>query len=140
MLYLGVDLSYRIFDVSAVSNGFACLEYGKNFFSEDTDSLKSWIKSLLLSEDETVFWFFCEKNYLSTDYAKSLFFTDFGNHFHFLVKDRIVLDFYNTISLVNDAHNYRNLLSIPLILALSKRLFDDQYLNQSLVSDQLELW
>jgi hypothetical protein len=121
MLYLGVDLSYRIFDISAVSNGFTCLERSKNFCPEDKASLKSWIHSFLLSENETVVWFFCEKNFLSSDYASSLLFSDFGDHYHFLVKDRVVLDFYHTVNLVNEAHDGRILLHIPLILALSKR-------------------
>lgn len=139
MLYLGADLSYRIFDISAVSNKYACLESCKTFCHQDNDSLKSWIKSFLLSDDEDVIWFFCEKNYLSTDYASSLSFNDVGHHYHILVKDRVVLDLYHTISLVNEAHNSRVLLNIPLILALSKGLFEKQYLTPA-GSDQLKLF
>lgn len=130
MIYLGVDLSYRVFDISGISDTFACLERSKNFYYEDRESLKSWIKSFLLSDSEKIVWFFCENNYLTTDYVSSLFFTDFGDHYHFLVKDRVVLDLYQTVSVVNEVHNNRLLLEIPLILALSKKLINEKYFTQ----------
>ena len=138
MLYIGLDLAYHGFEAAAVSGGFTCLDNRKSFSPQRMESLISWISSLLLSDNEEVAWFFCEKNYLSSRYASS-FFLDSGRHFIYLVKDRVVSDFLHSVNVVNEVHDSRVFLDTPLILALSMRIFDRQYIRLK-TSDQLTLW
>lgn len=74
MIYLGVDLSYHNFDISAVSYNYTCLDTYKYFYPEDTNSIKSWMKSFSSLIMKKLYDFFCEKNYLASKTHFGLFY------------------------------------------------------------------
>lgn len=127
MLYLGLEPSGCCFEISAVSNNFTFL--GKELFPENClKSLDSWISSLLLKDNEPVSWFFRKKIFLSNDFTDIPFTVSKKLHSCYLVKDRIVLDFYHLMREIDYNYNRINYVDISFILSLSLKLFDPQYI------------
>ncbi len=138
MLFLGVEISNMTCNISAVSSSFTFLSC--NYFGlNNCEKIEEWIRSLILSNNEEIKWFFCEKHYRSHDYTSSPFYPSVGYHTHYIVKDRIALDFYHLICDIERAYN-RSLVDLSLILAMSLKLFDLKYIKLYSDPEQLYLW
>jgi hypothetical protein len=127
MLLLGVDISEYSLEVTAMSGGFAFLKE-KTFRIDDKAELSRWIFSMLLEDYEPVSWFFCENNFYKAEFA-SRSFPHFGSHSYFLIKDRLVLNLYHVCHDLYRARCLRPFLTIPYILAASRRFFDEKYIT-----------
>jgi len=128
MLYLGVDLSTLYLETTALCDGFVFLgEHGCH--ADDTHSLFLWIQSLLLGDEEEVFWFFCEHQYHTSNFPPPRF-PPFGSHSLFLVKDRLVLSLQQACNSLFEGKRQIRAISLSYILAASSRLFDSKYIME----------
>ena len=121
MLFSGVELSQMTCSISVASEGYTFLGH-KYFDFSNKNQLEKWIRSMVLSEDENIKWFFCEECYLVSEHH-SFFSHTIASHTYHLVKDRIVKDFYHLICDLDNAMN-RSAINLSLILAMSLKLFD----------------
>ena len=138
MLFIGVECTFKGCNLSAVSPRFTFLGQGFYYY-DNKDQMESWARSLIISNNEKIAWFFSEKNYHLEDTPRSLFSFPDISHTHYLVKDRVVLDFQRVINDVNSAYN-RLELELSFILAMSFYLFESKYIKLYSVSEQLSLW
>jgi hypothetical protein len=138
MILLGVEFSSMTCSISAVSEHYTFL--GHNYFEYNNKvQLEAWIQSIILNDCEQIKWFFCENSYLLNDYHYSFFIPSTVLYSVYLVKDRVVKDFYHTICDFDYACN-RSTVELSIILAMSFRLFDPQFIRLYSNSEQLYMW
>jgi hypothetical protein len=138
MLFLGVDISTYCIELTALSQGFA-FPGERSFPVDERQQLSRWVCSLLLEDYEPVSWFFCESQFYESDfYSRS--FPQFGSHSYFLVKDRLVLNFYHVCNALRTARCASSLFSKSLVLAASRKLFDSKFICQFTEESPLPLW
>jgi hypothetical protein len=142
MIYFGVQLFHRGFNVAALSSGFIPIAVQHLYF-DAWNKLDPWIKSLYSDPDEEAAWFFDESEFNNPSSMAHLF----NGYSHcdciYLVNHRKVVEWARFLfdcksfgSILHGLKSDKN-MDVPLLLASALKLFDKNHIQLLTTQDDL---